>query len=89
MRDPDVLALAASLGRIVVKHDVRTMPGHFGDFIAENDGPGLILIPRSMPIGRAIDYRLEADAIYASQRMSPNKFMAYAMCAPMVSTYTA
>jgi uncharacterized protein DUF5615 len=55
MRDPDVLALAASLGRIVVTHDVRTMPGHFGDFIAENDCPGSILIPRSMPIGRAIE----------------------------------
>jgi hypothetical protein len=55
MSDPEVLALAASLGRIVVTHDVRTMPGHFGDFIAENDCPGLILIPRSMPIGRAIE----------------------------------
>jgi hypothetical protein len=55
MSDPEVLALAALLGRIVVTHDVRTMPGHFGDFIAENHCPGLILIPRSMPIGRAIE----------------------------------
>jgi hypothetical protein len=33
MTDPDVLAVAASLGRILVTHDVRTMPQHFGEFI--------------------------------------------------------
>jgi hypothetical protein len=55
MKDPEVLGVAASLDRILVTHDVRTMPQHFGEFIAANESPGLILIPRSMPIGLAIE----------------------------------
>ncbi|HYL75352.1 MAG TPA: DUF5615 family PIN-like protein [Bryobacteraceae bacterium] len=55
MPDPEVLAVAASLGRILVTHDVRTMPRHFGEFIKGCDCPGLILIPRSMPIAQAIE----------------------------------
>jgi uncharacterized protein DUF5615 len=55
MQDPEVLAVAASLGRILVTHDVRTMPRHFGEFINRSDCPGLILIPRSMPMGQAIE----------------------------------
>jgi len=55
MKDPEVLALAASLGRILVTHDVRTMPRHFAEFIAGGECPGLILIPRSMPIAQAIE----------------------------------
>jgi len=55
MTDPEVLAVAASLGRVLVTHDVRTMPRHFGDFITGSDSPGLILIPRSMPMARAIE----------------------------------
>ena len=50
-----MLAVAASLGRILVTHDVRTMPRHFGEFITASDCPGLILIPRSMPIRNAIE----------------------------------
>jgi hypothetical protein len=55
MKDPEVLAVASSLGRILVTHDVRTMPRHFGEFIASRDCPGLILIPGSLPIGKAIE----------------------------------
>jgi Domain of unknown function (DUF5615) len=55
MPDPEVLALAASLGRILVTHDVRTMPQHFAAFVAGSDSPGLIVVPRSMPIGQAIE----------------------------------
>ena len=55
MADPEVLALAASLGRVLVTHDVRTMPRHFGEFIANSKCPGLILIPRSMPLAQAIE----------------------------------
>ena len=33
LKDPEVLALAAQLGRILVTHDRRTMPTHFGKFI--------------------------------------------------------
>jgi Domain of unknown function (DUF5615) len=55
MPDPEVLAVAASLGRILVTHDVRTMPQHFGEFITSSECPGLILIPRSMPMAQAIE----------------------------------
>jgi hypothetical protein len=55
MTDPEVLAVAASLSRILVTHDVRAIPGHFGEFIAGSDSPGVLLIPSSMPIGAAIE----------------------------------
>lgn len=55
MPDPEVLAVAALLGRVLVTHDVRTMPRHFGEFITGSDCPGLILIPRSLPIAQAIE----------------------------------
>ena len=34
--DPTVLALTARDGRILVTHDVRTMPSHFSDVLAED-----------------------------------------------------
>ena len=55
MKDPEVLALAASLGRVLVTHDVRTMPKHFAKFITGSTCPGLILIPSSMSIRTAIE----------------------------------
>lgn len=55
MKDPDVPAVAASMGRILVTHDVRTMPRHFGDFITRGECPGLIIVPRSMRIGLVIE----------------------------------
>jgi Domain of unknown function (DUF5615) len=55
MEDPAVLAVAASLDRILVTHDVRTMPRHFGEFLNHSKSPGLILVPRSMPIRQAIE----------------------------------
>ena len=33
MDDPDVLKLAAAEGRLLVSHDHKTMPTHFGQFI--------------------------------------------------------
>jgi Domain of unknown function (DUF5615) len=48
MKDPEVLKVAASLGRILVTHDIRTMPRHFDEFISKSENPGLILIPGSM-----------------------------------------
>jgi hypothetical protein len=53
--DPEVLAIAASRNRVLVTHDIRTMPRHFAEFITGSDSPGVILIPRSMPMGQAIE----------------------------------
>jgi hypothetical protein len=51
--DPEVLALAAQQGRLLVTHDRRTMPGHFEAFIATQTSPGLIIVARTLPIGQA------------------------------------
>jgi hypothetical protein len=51
--DPEVLALAAQEGRILVTHDRRTMPGHFEIFIATQTSPGVIIVARTLPIGQA------------------------------------
>ena len=55
MEDSGVLALAASLGRVLVSHDFKTMPGHFYQFLETRETPGLILIPQLWPLGRAIE----------------------------------
>jgi predicted nuclease of predicted toxin-antitoxin system len=44
LADPEVLALAAQSGRILVTHDRRTMPTHFGTFIETQQSPGLFII---------------------------------------------
>jgi len=54
--DPRVLALAAEEGRVLVSHDVNTMPRHFRDFTQKQESPGLILIPqKGVSLKQAID----------------------------------
>ena len=53
--DPLVLAFAARHGRVLVSHDVNTMPRHFREFISAQSSPGLILIPQRLAIGAAIE----------------------------------
>jgi hypothetical protein len=55
MEDLRVLELGAARGRIIVTHDVRTMPDHFSDFVADQSCPGMILVPKKMAIGAAIE----------------------------------
>ncbi len=55
MDDPKVLELGAARGRVIVTHDVRTMPDHFSDFVANQACPGMILVPKKVPIGVAIE----------------------------------
>ena len=53
--DPEVLALAAEAGRMLVTHDAKTMPRHFGDFLLEGTSPGVLIIPQHLPIAAAVD----------------------------------
>ncbi|MDT4954722.1 MAG: hypothetical protein QOJ02_2860 [Acidobacteriota bacterium] len=53
--DSDVLILAAQEGRILVTHDRRTMPTHFGHFIENHQSPGLIVISQKTEILSAIE----------------------------------
>jgi predicted nuclease of predicted toxin-antitoxin system len=55
-RDPEVLAIAARLGRVLVSHDRRTMPIHCARFLqAGNRSPGVLLISQAVPVREAID----------------------------------
>jgi predicted nuclease of predicted toxin-antitoxin system len=55
-RDEIVLEFAASEGRIVISHDLRTMKSHaLARVTAGQPMPGVLLIPQRFPIGRAID----------------------------------
>jgi len=54
-RDPDVLAFAAEHDRVLVSHDVNTMPRHFQELTNARTSPGLILIPQRLGIGTAIE----------------------------------
>ena len=53
--DADVLTLSADQGRVLITGDVRTMSGHFEEFVTERDSPGVILVPSSRPIGAVIE----------------------------------
>jgi hypothetical protein len=55
LTDRQVLALAADQDRILVSHDVRTMPHHFAAFIQEHQSPGVIVVPQSMRRGQAAE----------------------------------
>ena len=53
--DLTVLQIAAEQNRILVSHDLRTMPQHFRHFIARQTSPGVILIPQKLPLSTAIE----------------------------------
>ncbi len=55
LSDPEILALAAKAGRVVVSHDVNTMPSHFYRFIEQRPSPGLVIVTQEMGIGEAIE----------------------------------
>ena len=53
--DHAVLAHAASNGRVLVSHDVSTMPEGFSRFIRERRSPGVILISQELSYREAIE----------------------------------
>jgi hypothetical protein len=56
MNDAGVLALAAARQRVLVSHDVGTMPAHYRAFRrAGKHSSGVFLIPQSLGVGTAID----------------------------------
>ena len=52
--DTEVLAQTAQAGRILVTHDRRTMPTHFGKFIQGQLSPGLFVISQNADLLRVI-----------------------------------
>jgi hypothetical protein len=56
MKDAEVLGLAAEQHRVLVSHDVGTMPAHFRAFRDAGKGSsGVFLIAQSLQVGTAIE----------------------------------
>jgi hypothetical protein len=53
--DEDVLSKAADEARVLVTHDRKTMPGHFGRFLEQRESPGVIVVSMRAEIARVID----------------------------------
>jgi hypothetical protein len=54
--DPEVLRLCAEENRMLVTHDRRTMPGQFITFIKHQDSPGVFIVSRRVPVGKAAEW---------------------------------
>lgn len=54
--DVAVLHLAAQAGRIVVSHDVTTMPRAFTEYYRTAHSPGVLLTPQSWRLAEAIEH---------------------------------
>ena len=65
--DWGVLILAASNGRLLVSHDVSTMPETFSRFIQEHTTPGVILISQELSYRQAIEGLLRVWASTESE----------------------
>jgi hypothetical protein len=49
LQDPEILALVAASGRVLVSHDVGTMPSHFRDFINPGrNSAGVFMISQTL-----------------------------------------
>ena len=55
IKDPEVLAIAAREGRVLVTHDRKTMPTEFGQFILSQRSSGVLILSQKLPISEAID----------------------------------
>ena len=55
LADHEVLALAARGGRVLVTHDSRNMPRHFGVFIESQRSAGVIVVPQHLALGGVVD----------------------------------
>jgi Domain of unknown function (DUF5615) len=55
IKDPEVLAIAAQQGRILVTQDRKTMPLEFAEFITTNESSGVIIVSRKLPIEIVIE----------------------------------
>ena len=62
LKDQEVLDIAARDGRVLVTHDQKTMPRHFGEFLRSERSPGLLVVPQHLPRGEvAADLTFDLD----------------------------
>jgi hypothetical protein len=55
LHDEQVLSIATGDGRVLVSHDVSTMPDHFRNYVRLHSSPGIILVPQELSVGAAIE----------------------------------
>jgi hypothetical protein len=55
LEDPAVLPVAAQEGRVLLPHDVRTMPRHFAAFIEGQTSARGLLVPQSLPRRQVVE----------------------------------
>jgi hypothetical protein len=53
--DPEMLAIAAGAGRVLVSHDRRTMIRHFAGFLRNQTSPGLIIVSQDADAALVIE----------------------------------
>jgi predicted nuclease of predicted toxin-antitoxin system len=53
--DSEVLEAAAVRGRVLVTHDRRTMPHHFGEFIRGHKSPGVFVVSQHVAPSEAAE----------------------------------
>jgi Domain of unknown function (DUF5615) len=63
LSDHQLLVVTQQLNRILLSHDVHTMPGHFYTLLAQlppkEHLPGVLLVAQQAPIGKAIEWIAE------------------------------
>jgi hypothetical protein len=53
--DREVLSFAASEGRVLVSHDLTTIPDHFAKFVEANASAGVLIIRQRVSIRHALE----------------------------------
>jgi hypothetical protein len=59
LSDPEVLLRASEEGRILLTHDIRTMPTHFANFLLNHTSPGLVVVPQRLRVNAAAEDMLK------------------------------
>jgi predicted nuclease of predicted toxin-antitoxin system len=54
-KDEAVLAMAAAAGRVLVSHDLKTMPREFAAFVVAQTSPGVLIVSQKLSLLDAIE----------------------------------
>src|SRR5438874_850708 len=77
--DPDILEWAANQGRVLLSHDVSTVPP--AAYQRMSDGkpmPGVFILPDKMPVGQAID-----EILFLSLYVEPGEWKDQVLFLPL------
>jgi hypothetical protein len=77
--DPNILAWAASQRRVLLSHDVSTVPPAAYQRVADGKPmPGVFILPDRMPIGQAID-----EILFLSIDVEPDEWKDQVLFLPL------